>query len=73
MGQPQRADWLGILFRSDAGDLDALTAGIVAGVSFEWLRQPHVGLTMVRGRAGGTGQVFSLGESGDGVAVAKRS
>ncbi|PSH56478.1 phosphonate C-P lyase system protein PhnG [Phyllobacterium sophorae] len=59
---PQRADWLGILSRSHAGDLDALTAGIVAAVSFEWLRQPHVGLVMVRGRAGGTGQVFNLGE-----------
>ncbi|MGX5805573.1 phosphonate C-P lyase system protein PhnG [Bradyrhizobium sp. Arg314] len=58
----QRADWLGILSRSHAGELEALAADAVTGITFEWLRQPHVGLVMVRGRAGGTGQVFNLGE-----------
>ena len=26
------------------------------------MRQPEIGLTMVRGRAGGTGKIFNLGE-----------
>jgi len=30
--------------------------------SYQFLRPPEVGLTMVRGRAGGTGQAFNLGE-----------
>lgn len=29
---------------------------------YRFLRSPETGLTMVRGRAGGTGQVFNLGE-----------
>ncbi|TWI22272.1 alpha-D-ribose 1-methylphosphonate 5-triphosphate synthase subunit PhnG [Mesorhizobium tianshanense] len=58
----RRADWFGILSRSHAGELDALAADAADGVAFEWLRRPHVGLVMVRGRAGGTGQVFNLGE-----------
>lgn len=31
-------------------------------VLFSWLRKPHTGLVMIRGRAGGTGSPFNLGE-----------
>jgi alpha-D-ribose 1-methylphosphonate 5-triphosphate synthase subunit PhnG len=57
-----RADWLGVLSRARPNDIEALAAGEVAGLAFDWLRRPHVGLVMVRGRAGGTGTVFNLGE-----------
>lgn len=57
-----RSDWLGLLSRSRAPELEAVAADLVAGLAFEWLRAPHVGLVMVRGRAGGTGDVFNLGE-----------
>lgn len=30
--------------------------------AFTWLRAPEIGSTMVRGRAGGTGAPFNLGE-----------
>ncbi len=30
--------------------------------AFEWLRAPEIGAVMVRGRAGGTGAAFNLGE-----------
>lgn len=30
--------------------------------SLEWLRRPEIGLAMVRARAGGTGELFNLGE-----------
>lgn len=61
-GLQSRSAWLGVLSRSSAAELEALAGGIVAGLPFEWLRKPHVGLVMVRGRAGGTGKVFNLGE-----------
>ncbi|MDK1389493.1 phosphonate C-P lyase system protein PhnG [Sinorhizobium sp. 8-89] len=58
----QRSDWLGILSRSIGGELEALATDLTSGLAFEWLRAPHVGLVMVRGRAGGTGNMFNLGE-----------
>ncbi|QRM33338.1 phosphonate C-P lyase system protein PhnG [Microvirga sp. VF16] len=58
----QRSDWLSILSRSIGSELEAVGADVVSGVTFEWLRTPHVGLVMVRGRAGGAGNVFNLGE-----------
>ncbi|RUW33538.1 MAG: phosphonate C-P lyase system protein PhnG [Mesorhizobium sp.] len=58
----QRSDWLGILSRSVSSELEALAADLATGEAFEWLRSPDVGLVMVRGRAGGTGNVFNLGE-----------
>lgn len=57
-----RADWLGILSRAKPEDIATLAATEIDAVAFEWLRRPHLGLVMVRGRAGGTGQVFNLGE-----------
>ncbi|BAB54656.1 phosphonate C-P lyase system protein PhnG [Mesorhizobium japonicum] len=58
----ERSDWLGILSRSVSSELEALAADLATGVAFEWLRTCDVGLVMVRGRAGGTGNVFNLGE-----------
>lgn len=58
----QRSEWLGILSRSIGSELEAFTADLATGLPFEWLRSPDVGLVMVRGRAGGTGNVFNLGE-----------
>ena len=57
-----RAEWLGILSRAQPGDLARLAAPILKDLVFDWLRPPQVGLAMVRGRAGGTGTVFNLGE-----------
>lgn len=57
-----RAAWIGVLARARADDVEALAAPLVGDASFEWLRAPHVGLVMVRGRAGGTGAQFNLGE-----------
>ncbi|QRM32551.1 phosphonate C-P lyase system protein PhnG [Microvirga sp. VF16] len=58
----ERAHWLGVMSRSQVGELEALASALVSGIEFERLRTPHVGLVMVRGRAGGTGTVFNLGE-----------
>lgn len=58
----ERAGWMSLLARAprevlaggakDYGDLP----------EFLWLRKPETGLAMVRGRAGGTGSQFNLGE-----------
>ncbi|NCO20944.1 MAG: phosphonate C-P lyase system protein PhnG [Rhodobacterales bacterium] len=54
-----RKAWLGLLARSPATRVTGLMADRPA---FDWLRAPEVGSTMVRGRAGGTGTPFNLGE-----------
>lgn len=61
-GELSRAEWLGILSRAQPGDLARLAVPILEGLAFDWLRSPQIGLAMVRGRAGGTGGVFNLGE-----------
>jgi alpha-D-ribose 1-methylphosphonate 5-triphosphate synthase subunit PhnG len=60
--QQRRAKWLGILARARRADIEAVWPEHAAPISFEWLRKPQPGLVMVRGRAGGTGNAFNLGE-----------
>lgn len=56
----ERARWMSVLARAPAPALaqrDAMLPG-----DRLWLRRPETGLVMVRGRAGGTGAQFNLGE-----------
>lgn len=55
----ERQIWMGLLARADAGDLTQLFPDLPAHSS---LRPPQVGAVMVRGRIGGVGQPFNLGE-----------
>lgn len=48
--------------KAPAGVLSRLVAELGAMPDFRWLRAPEVGAVMVRGRAGGTGAPFNLGE-----------
>ncbi|WP_170527509.1 phosphonate C-P lyase system protein PhnG [Ruegeria arenilitoris] len=57
-----RRAWLGLLARAPAEALAALWADYGARPEFQWLRTPEIGGVMVRGRAGGTGAPFNLGE-----------
>ncbi|TCP23169.1 alpha-D-ribose 1-methylphosphonate 5-triphosphate synthase subunit PhnG [Rhodovulum adriaticum] len=54
---------MGLLSRAPADRLEALwkTLGI-DDPAFHWLRAPETGGVMVRGRMGGTGAPFNLGE-----------
>lgn len=52
---------MSILARADASALEALSDGLLPGYTL--LRRPEAGLTMVRGRAGGGGRPFNLGEA----------
>jgi alpha-D-ribose 1-methylphosphonate 5-triphosphate synthase subunit PhnG len=60
--QAERQAWLGVLAHADVRDLEQCWSGLADAPRFEMLRAPEIGLAMVRGRAGGTGQPFNLGE-----------
>ncbi len=57
--QDQRKAYMGLLARSAPRSLAELLPDLPDHV---WLRAPEIGTTMVRGRVGGTGAPFNLGE-----------
>ena len=57
-----RKAWLGLLAKAPAGRAATLLAPLGLDAAFDWLRPPEIGSVMVRGRAGGTGAPFNLGE-----------
>ena len=57
-----RQRWMGVLARADAGRLEQLWSEHGGGQRLEPVRPAEIGLVMVRGRAGGTGERFNLGE-----------
>jgi alpha-D-ribose 1-methylphosphonate 5-triphosphate synthase subunit PhnG len=62
-GHHLRRHWMGILAKSSLVSLElAWNRMGVAQPTFQLLQHPEVGLLMVRGRIGGTGQPFNLGE-----------
>ncbi len=58
--ETERRDWLGVLAKAPHGRLVELAAPFEA--EHEVLRPAEVGAVMVRGRIGGTGGAFNLGE-----------
>jgi len=61
-----RRAWMAVMARSARTDLEAALTRAMEGLplpAFDWLRPPETGLTMVRGRIGGTGDAFNLGEA----------
>lgn len=60
--QNPRKAWMSLLAKAPEGRVGALLDQHSARPDFTWLRAPEVGSTMVRGRAGGTGAAFNLGE-----------
>lgn len=60
--QSDRKSWLGLLARTEAGELASLWEGHGPSTETKTLRSPEIGSVMVRGRMGATGQPFNLGE-----------
>ena len=60
--QAQRQAAMAVLAHSDAADIAGRLGGI-AVPRYEDLREPENGLVMVRGRIGGDGAPFNLGEA----------
>lgn len=61
-GTVARQNWMGVLARAPEDMLAMLWSALPKPPTFEWLRNPEVGGVMVRGRTGGTGAPFNLGE-----------
>ena len=59
-GMAGRRAWMSVLAKAPAGALARMMPDPLP--SYVMLRQPETGLVMVRGRAGGHGQAFNLGE-----------
>ena len=60
--QTQRKEAMAVLAHSDAAEI-ACRLGAIAVPAYENLREPENGLVMVRGRIGGDGAPFNLGEA----------
>jgi alpha-D-ribose 1-methylphosphonate 5-triphosphate synthase subunit PhnG len=58
----QRRRWMGILARARTAELEAAWQALTTRPAYTFLRKPDTGLVLVRGRAGGTGAAFNLGE-----------
>lgn len=62
MDTAARQRWMGLLARAEDGVLAELWHSIGPEHAYERLRGPETGLVMARGRAGGSGSPFNLGE-----------
>lgn len=61
----QRPQWMALLARAPLAVLEPALGHYLdrpTSTAVHWLRRPEVGLMMVQGRAGGTGERFNLGE-----------
>ena len=64
-GAARRA-WMAVFARTPRAALEAAFERALEGTAapaFDWLRPPEIGLAMVRGRIGGSGDPFNLGEA----------
>src|SRR5262245_33194603 len=57
-----RRRWMAILAKADTAALERAWAGLATPPAYTFLRKPETGLAMVRGRIGGDGDPFNLGE-----------
>ena len=62
VGPGARRHWMSVLAKARPAEIEAAWDRLGAEVAHEWLRRPEAGMAMVRGRAGGSGQPFCLGE-----------
>jgi alpha-D-ribose 1-methylphosphonate 5-triphosphate synthase subunit PhnG len=61
-----RRAWMAVLAHTPRAELEAALRRALGGATppaFDWLRPPETGLAMVRGRVGGSGDAFNLGEA----------
>ncbi|WP_309645561.1 phosphonate C-P lyase system protein PhnG [Phenylobacterium sp.] len=58
----ERRRWLSILAKAPAGEVSAAWDDLAERPGYRALRAPEIGMVLVRGRMGGTGDAFNLGE-----------
>lgn len=57
-----RRRWMGILAKATPDEVDLCWRALPAPPAYDLLRRPEMGMVMVRGRTGGDGAPFNLGE-----------
>ncbi len=57
-----RHEWLSVLPKIDAQTLDKTWKTLSGGDDYTWIRPAETGAVMVRGRMGGSGAPFNMGE-----------
>lgn len=57
-----RQHWMGVLAKSADSTLQQHWQALSLEPEYQFIRKPETGLTMLRGRVGGSGQPFNLGE-----------
>jgi alpha-D-ribose 1-methylphosphonate 5-triphosphate synthase subunit PhnG len=57
-----RRHWMSVLATAPLAELERAWTGLRHAPQYNFLRQPETGLAMVRGRIGGTGDPFNVGE-----------
>lgn len=62
-GQAARQRWLGVLAKAPRDEVEALAPDFLHGLTWRSLRAPEIGMVMLRGRTGGDGAPFNLGET----------
>ncbi|MBU4191056.1 MAG: phosphonate C-P lyase system protein PhnG [Proteobacteria bacterium] len=62
LGTAARKRWMSVLARAGATRLEQALTALGTSPQFEHIRPPEVGMVLVRGRAGGGGERFNLGE-----------
>ncbi len=60
---PARQRWLSVLAKSPREELEALAPDSLHSLTWRSLRAPEIGTLMLRGRTGGDGAAFNLGET----------
>ncbi len=60
---PARPAWLAVLARATLAQLQAQAPGAHALPPLQQVRPPEIGMVMLRGRVGGTGNPFNLSEA----------
>jgi alpha-D-ribose 1-methylphosphonate 5-triphosphate synthase subunit PhnG len=58
----ERQAWMATLAKAELELLEKMVKKLGNLPEYSFLRSPEIGLAMVRGRAGGTGEAFNLGE-----------
>ena len=58
-----RQDWIGVLARATPDEVAGLWEAAGESPAYRTLRRPEIGLVALRGRIGGSGAPFNLGEA----------
>jgi alpha-D-ribose 1-methylphosphonate 5-triphosphate synthase subunit PhnG len=62
-GSSARQAWLAVLARASRPQLESMAPAATALPPLQQVRPPEIGMVMLRGRVGGTGNPFNLGEA----------